>query len=325
MTDKEKYIELCRTDTSICIFGQAWWLDAVCSDWNVSIVFDDNGNIIGAMPFTFKKRKLNIKTIEMPYLTAFLPIWIKKIKSDKWASIYAHEQKIMAQLVAQLPKVFFFNQYYEYDLNNALPFQWQGYEDRTTYSYRIALTDSVSIFNHFKGSVRTDIRKAGKLLAIEVSNDIERFYNINKRTFERQQLSVSYSLDFIKKVDAVVVQKNQRRIYFAKSVDSDITSTHDDLQPYHAAIYVVWDQNCMYFLIGGSIEDLRSSGAMSLLLWSAIQDAIKMGLETFDFCNASLKDIERFKRGFGGVRAPYFKMSKFRYPFLSGVYRILKN
>jgi hypothetical protein len=326
MTNKEQYIALCEKEPSITIFGQPWWLDVVSYKWDVSIVLDSHGNVIGAMPYTLKKRKFNITTIEMPYLTGYLPIWIKQTETHKLTTLYSDEQKILMELIAQIPKVFSFNQYYEYNLKNALPFQWSGYEDTTMYSFCLELTETQSLFKDFKENVRRNIRKAEKLVTVEITDDVSLFYDISKNTFDRQEKRVSYKNEFLKELDDVLKAKKQRRIYIAKGVTTEKETTIKDiLSQYHAAIYVVWDSKTMYFSSGGAVEDLRSSGAMSLLFWHAIQDALKMKLKQFDFCNASLPQIERFKRSFGGVRIPYFKMSKFKSPFIGGIYKILKN
>jgi lipid II:glycine glycyltransferase (peptidoglycan interpeptide bridge formation enzyme) len=322
MTNKEKYIELCSTDPSICIFGQAWWLDAVCQDWDVSIVLDVNENMIGAMPYTFKKRKLNIKTVEMPYLTAFLPIWIKKIKNNQLTSIYSHEHKIMTQLISQLPKVFFFNQYYDYTLDNALPFQWAGYDDTTIYSYLIKLTDRMTILENFKREVRKEIRKAEKIVIIESNDDAGLFYDILLDTYKRLGLTMNYSKDFFLRIDDLLKLKQRRKMYFARNVED----ADNDIKSYHSILCVIWDNERMYsFAVGGYYEQMRLSGATTLLYWNAFQDALDLGLKHFDFCHSSTPQIERFKRSFGGARQPYFKMSKFKSPLLGGIHKIIKN
>jgi Acetyltransferase (GNAT) domain len=322
MTDKEKYIQLCETDSSISIFGQAWWLDAVCQDWAVSIVLDNNGNIIGAMPYTYKKRKLNITTIEMPPLTSYLPVWIKRKESEKLVSIYSHEHTILSALIKNLPRVAFFNQYYAPSLQNAMPFQWAGFEDSTIYSYILDLTDRAIVMENFKRETRNHIRKAEKVLVVDSINDASLFYDILLKTYKRHGLTISYTKEFFVELDNVLNLKHQRKIYFARNIEDEASGN----KCYHSAFYVVWDNAKMYSIAsGGEIEQMRLSSARSLFFWHAIQDAFDMQLEQFDFCNVSLPQIEQFKRSFGGVRQSYFKMSKFISPFFSGVYKVLKN
>ena len=99
------------------------------------------------------------------------------------------------------------------------------------------------------------------MVKVVESEDIERFYKVNKLTFERQSEKIPYSLDLIKKIDETLSNKKQRKILLTKDQKGQI----------HAGIYLVWDQKCVYNLMLGANTDLRSSGAIQLLLWEGIQ------------------------------------------------------
>jgi len=72
----------------------------------------------------------------------------------------------------------------------------------------------------------------------------------------------------------------------------------------HAGAYIVWDSRFTYYLLGGSDETLRTSGAGSLVLWSAVEAAAERGTG-FDFEGSMLRPVERYFRSFGGAPAPY--------------------
>jgi hypothetical protein len=69
MTDKEKYREYCRSESSIPVFARDWWLDAVCGEdnWEVALI-ENNGEILASFPY-YIKRKFGINAITMPKLT----------------------------------------------------------------------------------------------------------------------------------------------------------------------------------------------------------------------------------------------------------------
>lgn len=83
----------------------------------------------------------------------------------------------------------------------------------------------------------------------------------------------------------------------------------DEHNNIHAAVYIVWDNDSAYYLMGGGDPALRNSGATSLCLWEAIQFASTVS-KKFDLEGSMLEPVERFFRGFGTVQKPYFKISK---------------
>ena len=76
-----------------------------------------------------------------------------------------------------------------------------------------------------------------------------------------------------------------------------------------SALYMTWDSRFAYYNIGCSHPDHTTTGAMSLLMWTAIQHA---GLVTkaFNFEGSMIASVERFFRGFGGIQTPYFQVSR---------------
>jgi hypothetical protein len=70
----------------------------------------------------------------------------------------------------------------------------------------------------------------------------------------------------------------------------------------------VWDQERVYYLVGGNDPDLRSTGGSSLVLWDGIRLAGSLGLR-FDFEGSMIKPIEKFFRGFGGPPEPYLHVT----------------
>jgi len=85
-------------------------------------------------------------------------------------------------------------------------------------------------------------------------------------------MSIPYNLDFLSNLHNRCLEYNSSKIYFAL----------DDEDNIHATIYIVWDSTTMYYLMSGGDPKFRNSGATSLLLWEAIQEASKMNLK-FDF------------------------------------------
>jgi len=300
MTAKEKYNQYCQTNKDVSLFQQTWWLDAVCGNKNWdAIINESNGNIVGAWAYPIKK-KYNLKLISMPMLTPGIGPVITYFAGQKPATQLSHEQQVLDELINQLPAFDLFDLYFLPLYKNHLSFYWKGFTQSTRYTYLIKdLTDLDKVFENFNSSIRTQIRKAEKEITVTESDDVELFYKINSLTFKRQNKKVPYSLAYVKQIDEACRKNDCRKILFAKDASGNV----------HAAVYIVWDNESAYYLMGGADEIFKSSGAYSLLLWNGIQIAASLTKE-FNFCGSMLPTVERFFRSFGGEQMPYLHLKK---------------
>lgn len=298
--NKQKYINFCQKE-DIPIFLKDWWLDNVCGKNNWDVVLVENGEeIISVLPY-YSQEKFCFKAITMPELTQVMGPWIKYPENQKYTNKLSYEKKIFNKLITNLPKFDKFSQNFHHSITNWIPFYWKGFKQTTLYTYIIYdLSNLDSVFNNFKENVRRSIRKAKKnKIEIITSNDIENFYELNKMTFIRQNKTIPYSFDFVNRIDRICKEKNCRKIFFAI----------DQKKRIHAAIYIVWDKNSAYYLMGGSNPKLRNSGANSLTMWAAIQFISTIN-KSFNFEGSMIEPVEKFFRSFGSIHVPYFNISK---------------
>lgn len=300
---KEKYRSLCRAETTIPLFCRDWWLDAVTAgekNWDV-LLFEKNKHIAAAWPYVWKKR-WGFYVIEMPALTQHLGPWIDYPPGQKYPTRLSYEKEILTDMIRRLPDFDIFWQKFHYSFENWLPFHWQGFEQTTLYTYVLEdIHDPASVFEGFRSNIRREIRKAEKRVTIRESDDLEAFFKLNKMVFDRQNLKLPYSLERMRYIDAACRQHKCRKIFFAS----------DDQGRTHAALYLVWDENSAYYLMGGSDPQLRNSGAFSLLMWQAIKFAGSV-TRKFDFEGSMIEPVERYFRSFGARQIPYFRIYKTR-------------
>lgn len=289
------------------IFSKDWWLDAVCEkdNWDVNLVERD-GRIVASMPI-FEKSLFCFKGIGMPNLTQTLGPYIKFPLGQKYETALSFQKEMLQDLIEALPKTDFFIQSFNYQITNWLPFYWAGFEQKTRYTYVLEdLKDLDCVWKNFNNKLRTDIRKAEKILTIDNSDNLEAFYEINRKAFSRQNLSIPYSLEFLRKIDGACSKNSCRRIFFAVDSKENI----------HGGVYIVWDHNSAYYLMGGYTPELKNSNATSLLLWEAIKFSSTV-VNRFDFEGSMIRPIERFFRSFGAVQKPYFHIYKYNSRLLS--------
>jgi len=298
---KNRYRKLCLEEPGIPIFCRDWWLDAVCGEnsWDV-VLFEKGDRIIGSMPFYVLKR-LGFTFLIQPPLTQTLGPWIRP-STVKYVKRLGYQKRVMQGLIDQLPEYDQFKMNFHHDVDNWLPFYWHGFQQTTRYTYQLSgLDNEKGLWQGLSESTRREIRKATKRFKLKIRNDLglDTLWELNRETFGRQGMQVPYTRELVGRLDSACKQQDCRQIWIAE----------DAQNRYHAAIYVVWDENSAYYLMGGSNPSTRNSGAFSLIIWQAIQQAATV-TKQFDFEGSMIESVERFFRGFGARQTPYFRITK---------------
>ena len=280
--------------SSPVMFHEPWWLDAVApGEWRETKVVR-NGELLASMPYLAARGRL-FTSLTMPPITKSLGPWLRP-SSAKYARRLAQEKDLLEELIGQLPPHDYFAQNFHYSVTNWLPFYWAGFQQTTRYTYILEdLADPGMVWNGLTQSIRTDVRKAERKVSIRTDLGLDHFLDINALTFAKQGSPLPYTRELVARVDAAAARRGQRKMYFAEDAEGRT----------HAAAYIVWNEQAAYYLMGGADPALRNSGATSLLLWQAIQDAAEV-TESFDFEGSMIESIERFFRGFGATQKPYF-------------------
>lgn len=295
------YRTLCDQEHSIPLFSQAWWLNATAGpgNWDVALVKKGDA-ILASLPYALKKR-YGFTLLSQPALTQTLGPWLRK-SEGKSAKRLAQEKDWMEGLIDQLPDFDYYAQNWSWQISNWLPFYWRGYRQTLRYTYVLPdLSNLNAIWKEAQVNVRTDVRKAQDRFGMHVRDDLplDDFIRLNKLTFSRQRMALPYSEEYVKRLDKACVKRQARKILIAEDQDGK----------QHAGVYIVWDKNSAYYLMGGGDPELRNSGATSLCMWEAIKFAATV-TNRFDFEGSMIEPVERFFRAFGGVQTPYFAVHK---------------
>jgi len=297
----EKYILFCKTEEDLPIFMQYWWLDNVAWKWNWNVIIVEKWWYIKAIFPYCKTKRFNIfKWLSSPKLTQFLWPYIKYPKWQKYSTRLSYEKKILNEIIKQIPKYDYFDQSFSSDITNWLPFYWKWYKQTTRYSYVI---DDISIENlekDFETDIRRRRRKANKCgVRVLESKDIKKFYELNKKTFIRQNIKIPYNFEFVNKLYNACLKNNSCKIYFAKDSDDNII----------AGNLLVYDKNTVYYLMWGIDPNKKDLGGMDVVQFESIKFALKNN-KKFDFEGSMIENIERYFRSFGSIQKSYFRISK---------------
>jgi len=299
--NRELYRRLCERELSIPLFSRDWWLDTVCGEghWDVAVV-RKNDDIVAAMPY-YIKRRLGFTLLTQPRLTQTMGPWMRQ-SAGKYQKVLASQKDFMGSLIDQLPRYDHFSQNWHYSQTNWLPFYWRGFLQTTRYTYVLTdLSDETKLWSNLQENIRTDIRKASNRFSLRIRDDIDvaSFLRLNRLTFLRQGKEPPYTEALVHRLDRACAARNCRKIFIAEDKEGR----------QHAGVYIVWDENSAYYLLGGGDPDLRSSGATSLCMWEAIRFAARVTTR-FDFEGSMIESVERFFRAFGTMQIPYFNVSR---------------
>ncbi len=282
MTARERYDELVQASPQGSIFSTTWWLDAVAPEqWHPHLV--EEGELRAAWPTIAQRNRwgvLHLGAPVTPFLGPILPA--PEAGKRRWTTAEESLELLLdslgpyAHLEARCHPSFAY----------WAPLSWHGFRQTTRYTWRLDdLSDLEAIEAGLRTNIRGDIRKARKQGVTVVEGNR---YDL----FELQGAGRTWQT--IEAVDAPAEARDARRVLVARGADGDA----------HAVGYFVWDDAALYYLVGASDPELRSSGATSLLVWSAIELAAERGL-AFDFEGSMIRSVERFFRAFGGAPTPY--------------------
>jgi len=293
--DKVAYAELCRRDASVGLFAQDWWLDAACGadGWDV-VVLGSGAHVDAALPYAVRRRGI-FRILGQPAFTPRLGPWVREGKDSR------RELRLMAELADALPRFDRYAQNWSYEVTNWLPFFWKGFQQTTRYSYVLPdLSSEEAIWAGMQSNIRREIRKASGRYGLRLRDDLELdvLLRLNELTYERRGMTPPDGAT-LRRIDDACREHDCRKLIVAE----------DEHGRRHAAGYFVWDAESAYYLVGGMDPMLRTSGAMSLVMWSGIRLACRV-TKRFDFEGSMVESIARFFRAFGGEQLGYSYVTK---------------
>lgn len=302
MTNKEKYKLFCES-AYVPVFSQHWWLDAVCIDgyWDV-ILYEKEDNIIGALPY-YVKKKLGISYITQPEFTPNNGVLIAYPENILYEKKLALEKEVMYELISQLEKlsIIYYQQSFHYSYTNWLPFYWNGYSQRTNYTYVIDnIKDTDNLISRYNDVKRKEIKRAIKLnLSLGEDLDKDIFYNQHKSNLEKRGRKIGYTKDLFLRIVNSAYQNNSGKILFVKDENDNLLCGR----------FIIWDSQSAYSLISFTNQENKNSGASTLLFHECIKFSSKF-VDKFDFEGSMDEQIENSYRKFGTKQMPYFSINK---------------
>lgn len=338
MTNKELYLQFCQQHPSMPIFMQSWWLDAVTAgkSWDVIIVTskdihipvqdlteseensqedtlftEDNEVVVAVMPYLIRK-KWWMTYILMPQETQLGGVWISP-------SYHSYAEQVSQHIAQQLQAMGLHYYYQHYCVDSPCPSYLQslGFKIKKHTTYRIEdLEDLDLVIKRFSKNQKRNLQKALSLHAEHGSLSAEQFYRFHTDCLKARRRNISYTREFLLVLYLKAQRLNQCQILSIHNADGVV----------YAAAFLVWDSQCMYYLIPCFDVAHNDSGASSLLVLEAIKLAREKGV-AFDFEGSNKHSIARFYKQFGSKPHNYFSVTKYYRPLFAFaiLYNRIKN
>lgn len=287
MTNKDTYRELCQTESSIPLFMQSWWLDAVCAGkkWDVLLSLDHEQKVRAAMPYLWNK-KAGMKYILMPQQTQIGGIWV--------SPQFNNSQSVLAEIATdfadQLNTLKLSYYYQHYPLNSKMPdlMAKQGFKVKERITYRIDdLQDIDAIINRFSKNKKRQLQKALSS-TVDFDLDPEKFYYFHQSCLHERKKEISYTREFFLVLYEKAMSRNQGKIVAIRGPQGQL----------QAAAFLVWDNNSLYYLIPTYSEAEKESGASALLVLESIKYARQVS-RSFDFEGSMISGVANHYKQFG--------------------------
>ena len=280
------------------IFHELWWLEiATCGRYCLAEV-REQAKVVGRLPYYPYKSMLGRSVIGPPPLTHFLGPAIAELAGKPNMGFF-RRLEITKKLLRQLPKTSACYVKCHRDVTDVLAFQCEGFRAGVQFTHEVHPQAPELIWHNLRRSTRNRIRRAGETHVVTSGDDPAEFMRFYARTIALRKGQNNY-MDIQVHSDLIgaCLQRSRGRIYQAKQRDGRNVG----------AIFCAWDNVSSYYLMTCQ-EPTAHSGVTSLLVWEAINEAIRRNL-IFDFDGVASEAGARSASNFTAIVSPRYTATR---------------
>jgi lipid II:glycine glycyltransferase (peptidoglycan interpeptide bridge formation enzyme) len=176
---------------------------------------------------------------------------------------------------------------------------WSSSERHT---YLLSIGDLRGLWRSLASEVRNRIRKAERMgVTVRPFSGRPDFHTQFRGVFGQKGGSVPFTEGSFTRFVQQVEELGIGQVYEARAGSGELC----------AACLIVYDRRRAYYSLAASDEQLRKTGAASLLVWHVLQELSSKAGE-FDFGGANVPEVARFKKKFRGRLVSYLEFDHFR-------------
>ena len=277
------------------IFVEPWWLDAAAPGaWN-AVVVERDGRVQAWLPYASLRRD-QLSWCGVPQLTRLL-FPVVALPAGKAETMGRRRFHLESALVAQLPSSSAYEFILPPDHGNAVAWQGQGFDARVQHTFIIdPATNHEERWQQVSRKTRNLVRRAEDALEI--------------RTLTTDTFVAEYRRNLGAVVTGDHVDSVRRLAAAAEAhAQGGAVGAVDQSGRIHATVLFLWDEHDYYYFLSTRDADVADLGAVDLLVWHGVTDAMARGLR-FDFDGVSSRSRWHFLQSFGGRLATRIVLTK---------------
>lgn len=289
MSSKELYVAYCSKH-SVALFFSPGWLKMLGGSWDVLHIAEGDASVF----FVYHtEKKLQFKIIRNGFLTPYSGF----LFPGKAPSVEI-QQLLVSKALQRLPNFHELHMDLHPGLDLRLTFDSFLTEEKITNI--LTIEDMEAVRKAYKPALKRQINKATQILHVEEKDDIQLFFQLHQKTFQKQHLKTITPLSEFENTWNYCKKKQCGKLLFAVDTNKNV----------HAALFLCYDDEVAYYLAGGTDAAFYGSGAMSYLMHTAIQLSSELGKKRFDFEGSMIASVNKFFSNFRPTVCPYFTISK---------------
>ena len=272
-----------------------WWLDAATGGAWGAVRVERDGHLEGWLPYG-TARAMGFSRCGLPPLTRLL-FPVLQVTAPKGETLQRAHFQIESALIARLPGAASYEFVLPPDHGNALAWQAAGFDARVQHTFVIdAGASHDDLWRELRNKTRNLIRRASDALDLRplTVEEFSREYGANLHG----AVDAAH-LASVRRIATSAIEREQGRALGAVDGDGRV----------HAAVVFVWDRADYYYYLSTRNAGHAALGAVSLLVWTGMMDAMTRGLR-FDFDGVSSRARLRFLQAFGGRLASRIVVSR---------------
>lgn len=297
--NKEAYKALCERNNGLPFFLRHGWVSRVLDDhqWDVALC-QKGSETLGFMPMHIKSRG-PLKWATMPPLTPYLGPWALYPHGQKTPAKVGFEVEVFSNLAEQMSHLSKATFYAHPAVTNVLPFQWYGFSTALRYTYVIEhIGNTDSVWMGLRGNLRQEIKKAREAISVTEVSDATELFDL-KTMQSKEHSGLNFDKAYFQRVQSALHQLGDWLCL--RACNSHGQTLALALFPY--------DKDMGYYLAGAIHPNHRTTGALSLLLWTALE-RLPEKTNAFNLEGGMKPNIERYFRAFGAQPAPYAEIKR---------------
>ncbi|HEY3347019.1 MAG TPA: GNAT family N-acetyltransferase [Nitrospirota bacterium] len=292
------------------VFQTAWWHKAWGADVKVLAKKGTDGRIEGGMAlhlskFPKKAGAFGTLGLRRPPLTHVNGPVIAECGKTARSARFTHYKRELAEAVASLPVLGFYDISLGRYCPDAMPFIWNGFETGIGYTYVVPAGGIEGWWKEMSDKTRRAVKDARKKAAelgctMDTDPPFSEVLPLLEETTEVKRFTLGGEKKRLVTWWDAVRSKDAGSAYLLR--DGQGTGI--------SAAILVRDGNASYCLANGMQREMRKDGHLNMLVFERmIADTISSGRD-FDFCGSVLMGVERFFRGWGGELRTNLRVTK---------------